>query len=125
MKGIYCGYYDEEMEQDVPLQPSLTEAVSFFKSFIWENKSEESSMKVIILQIPDMDDASLQISTLEENKWCISAHVSNRRRFLGPFFKRNTFKIFIDKNELETIEIITSFYQNTLEEFTALLKSSK
>ena len=64
MKGIYCGYYDEEMEQDVPLQPSLTEAISFFKSFIWENESAESSMKVIILQIPDMDDDSLQISTL-------------------------------------------------------------
>lgn len=125
MDGIFCGYYDEEMEQDVPLQPNLTEAISFFKNFIWENKNNESTMKVLLLQVPEADDTSLQISSLEKNKWCVSAKVSNRRRFLGPFFKRETFKIFIDKNELETEKLIRLFYKSTLSEFTELLKNNE
>lgn len=125
MDGIFCGYFDEEMEHDVPLQPNLAEAISLFKSFDWKNKKLESAMKVLIFQIPDADDASLQISSLENNKWCVSAKVSNRRRFFGPFFKRDIFRIFIDFNKLATENLIRQFYQSSLSEFTALLKSGE
>ncbi|UJF21656.1 hypothetical protein [Shewanella sp. OMA3-2] len=122
MDGIFCGYYDEEIDQDVPMQPTLDEALLLFKKFHWENEKTQSAMKVLMLQIPD--DASMHVSCLEKNKWCITANVSNRRRFFGPFFKRDTFHIFIDKNAIETEELIRLFYRNTLSEFTDLLKSS-
>lgn len=124
MEGIFCGYYDEEMEQDVPLQPTLDEAVLFFKKFHWENQQKASAMKILMFQIPDANEAFMHLSCLEKNKWCISANVSHPRRFLGPFFKRDTFHIFIDKNALETEELIRLFYQNTVSEFTILLKNS-
>jgi hypothetical protein len=125
MEGIFCGYYDEEMEQDVLSQPNLTEAVSFFRNFVWENKKKESAMKVLIFQIPSADGSSLQISKLDKNNWCVSAKVTNRRRFFGPYFKRDTFEIFIDKSEAETENLICLFYQNTLSEFTELLENNQ
>jgi hypothetical protein len=125
MDQVFCGYYDEEMEQDVPLQPNLDEAITFFKNFIWDNKNVESAMKILFFQTPEDDEASLQISSLEKNQWCVSANVSKRRRFLGPFFKRDTFKIFIDKNKLETENIIRLFYQNSSNEFTTYLQCSE
>jgi len=123
MQGIFCGYYDEEIEQDVPLQPSLNEAILFFRNFKWENEREESTMKILMFQVPDKGDASLHLSSLEKDKWCISARVFNRRKFLGPFFKRDTFNLFIDKNAIDTEELIRLFYQKTLPELTALLEA--
>ncbi|MEG3756960.1 hypothetical protein V5096_03275 [Pseudoalteromonas carrageenovora] len=125
MENIFCGYYDEEAEQDVPLQPNISEAITFFKDFIWENKSSESAMKILFFQALGGNEASLQISCLEKKLWCISTSVSIRRRFLGPFFKRSTFKIFIDKNEDETENIIRLFYDSSPHEFAAFLKNSK
>ena len=81
-------------------------------------------MKVIMFQSPSADDSSIQISSLEKGKWDVSAKVSNRRRFFGPFFKQDTFKVFIDKNKRETEKLIRSFYKSTLSELTAILKSS-
>jgi len=123
MQGVFCGYYDEEMEQDVPLQPSLNEAILFFRNFKWENERAESTMKILMFQAPDKGDASLHLSSLEKDKWCISARVFNRRKFLGPFFKRDTFNLFIDKNAIDTEELIRLFYQKTLPELTALLEA--
>ena len=125
MENIFCGYYDEETEQDVPLQPNISEAITFFKSFIWENGNSESAMKILFFQALGDNEASLQISCLEKSLWCISTSVSIRRRFLGPFFKRNTFKIFIDKNEDETENIIRLFYDSSPHKFAAFLKNSK
>ena len=125
MENIFCGYYDEETEQDVPLQPNISEAITFFKSFIWENENSESAMKILFFQALGDNEASLQISCLEKSLWCISTSVSIRRRFLGPFFKRNTFKIFIDKNEDETENIIRLFYDSSPHKFAAFLKNSK
>ena len=125
MENIFCGYYDEEMEQDVPLQPNISEAITFFKDFIWENKNSESAMKILFLQALGDNEASLQISCLEKKLWCISTNVSIRRRFLGPFLKRNTFKVFIDKNEGETENIIRKFYESSPDEFAEFLKSSE
>ncbi|MEL0647060.1 hypothetical protein V6248_06465 [Pseudoalteromonas agarivorans] len=125
MENIFCGYYDEEMEQDVPLQPNISEAITFFKDFIWENKNSESAMKILFLQALGDNEASLQISCLEKKLWCISTSVSIRRRFLGPFLKRNTFKVFIDKNEGETENIIRKFYESSPDEFVEFLKSSE
>ena len=125
MENIFCGYYDEEAEQDVPLQPNISEAITFFKGFIWGNESSESAMKILFFQSLGDNEASLQISCLEKSLWCISTSVSIRRRFLGPFFKRNTFKIFIDKNEDETENIIRLFYDSSPHEFAAFLKNSK
>ncbi len=106
------------------MQPNLDEAILFFNSFHWENEKEESVMKVLMFQSPSANDSSIQISSLEKGKWDVSVKVSNRRRFLGPFLKRDTFKIFIDKNKRETEKLIRLFYQSTLSEFTAILKSS-
>ncbi|MFT4907912.1 MAG: hypothetical protein ACI978_001998 [Oleispira sp.] len=50
MEEIFCSYYDEEMEHDVPLQPNLTEAISFFKNFVWENNNKDSTMKMLIFK---------------------------------------------------------------------------
>ncbi|TMO81250.1 hypothetical protein CWC16_04360 [Pseudoalteromonas sp. S3776] len=125
MENIFCGYYDEEMEQDVPLQPNISEAITFFKDFIWENKNSESAMKILFLQALGDNEASLQISCLEKKLWCISTSVSIRRRFLGPFLKRNTFKVFIDKNEGGTENIIRKFYESSPNEFAEFLKSSE
>lgn len=125
MEEIFCSYYDEEMEHDVPLQPNLTEAISFFKNFVWENNNKDSTMKMLIFQTSGGYDASLFISSLNKNKWEVGATVSTRRRFLGPFFKRVTFESFIDKTEVEAIELISSFYQKTSTEFIALLKNNK
>ena len=125
MENIFCGYYDEETEQDVPLQPNISEATTFFKSFIWENENSESAMKILFFQALGDNEASLQISWLEKSLWCISTSVSIRRRFLGSFFKRNTFKIFIDKNEDETENIIRLFYDSSPHKFAAFLKNSK
>ena len=125
MENIFCGYYDEETEQDVPLQPNISEATTFFKSFIWENENSESAMKILFFQALGDNEASLQISCLEKSLWCISTSVSIRRRFLGPFVKRNTFKIFIDKNEDETENIIRLFYDSSPHKFAAYLKNSK
>ena len=125
MENIFCGYYDEEAEQDVPLQPNISEAITFFKGFIWGNESSESAMKILFFQALGDNEASLQISCLEKKLWCISASASIRRRFLGPFFKRSTFKIFIDKNEDETENIIRLFYDSSPHEFAAFLKNSK
>ncbi|MEL0603448.1 hypothetical protein [Pseudoalteromonas undina] len=125
MENIFCGYYDEEAEQDVPLQPNISEAITFFKGFIWGNESSESAMKILFFQSLGDNEASLQISCLEKKFWCISASASIRRRFLGPFFKRSTFKIFIDKNEDETENIIRLFYDSSPHEFAAFLKNSK
>ena len=125
MENIFCGYYDEETEQDVPLQPNISEAITFFKSFTWENENSESAMKILFFQALGDNEASLQISCLEKSLWCISTSVSIRRRFLGPFFKRNTFKIFIDKNEDETESIIRLFYDSSPHKFAAFLKNSK
>ena len=41
------------------------------------------------------------------------------------FFKRNTFKIFIDKNEAEIENIIRLFYDSSPHKFAAFLKNSK
>lgn len=124
MDQIYCCYYDEEMEQDVPLQPNADEAILFFKNFIWENEDIASTMKTLSFQAPEDEQASLLINSLEKNKWCIYAQVSIKRRFLGPFFKRNISKIFIDEDELETEKIIRLFYENTPDEFTKFLQIS-
>jgi hypothetical protein len=113
-KSVFCGYLDEEMDQDVPLTPTLAEAISFFRNFIWENEKSESSMKILSFTI--LDEAYLQISTLTENLWCVTASVSTRRRFLGPFFKRESFRIFLDINASETENIIS------LDELNELLK---
>lgn len=125
MENVFCGYYDEETEQDVPLQPNISEAITFFNNFIWENENSESAMKILFFQALGDNEASLQISCLEKSLWCISTSVSIRRRFLGPFFKRNTFKIFIDKNENETENIIRLFYDSSPHKFAAFLKNSK
>jgi hypothetical protein len=119
-KSVFCGYLDEEMDQDVPLTPTLTEAISFFRNFIWENEKPESSMKILSFTI--LDEAYLQISTLTENLWCVTASVSTRRRFLGPFFKRESFRIFLDINASETENIIRLLYQDCLNELNELLK---
>jgi|TARA_B100000446_G_scaffold77867_1_gene73876 hypothetical protein len=37
MENVFCGYYDEETEQDVPLQPNISEAITFFKKFIFSS----------------------------------------------------------------------------------------
>ncbi|AZG73017.1 hypothetical protein [Shewanella livingstonensis] len=124
MEGIFCSYYDEEIDQDVPLQPDLAEAISFFKGFIWENQNEESTMKMLILQATGSDEASLFISSLNKGKWEIGATASTRRRFLGPFFKRVTSESFIDNTERETLEFISFFYQKTLADFIALLEKN-
>jgi len=125
MQGIFCGYYDEEIEQDVPLQPSLNEAILFFRNFKWENEREESTMKILMFQAPGKGDASLHLSSLEKDKWCISARVFNRRKFLGAFFKRDAFNLFIDKNAIETEELIRLFYQKSLPELTALIEANE
>jgi hypothetical protein len=52
-KSVFCGYLDEEMDQDVPLTPTLAEAISFFRNFIWENEKSESSMKILSFTILD------------------------------------------------------------------------
>lgn len=119
-KNVFCGYLDEEMDQDVPLTPTLAEAISFFRNFIWENEKLESSMKILSFTI--LDEAYLQISTLTENLWCVTASVSTRRRFLGPFFKRESFRIFLDINASETEKIIRLLYQDSLDELNELLK---
>lgn len=124
MKEIFCSYYDEEIEQDVPVQPDLAEAILFFKDFIWENQNEESTMKMLILQATGSEEASLFISSINKGKWQIGATASTRRRFLGPFFKRVTYESFIDKTETETIEFISIFYQKTLADFIALLQKN-
>jgi len=125
MQGVFCGYYDEEMEQDVPLQPSLNEAILFFRNFKWENERAESTMKILMFQAPNKGDASLHLSSLEKDKWCVSARVFNRRKFLGPFFKRDAFNLFIDKNAIETEELIRLFYQKSLPELTALIEANE
>jgi hypothetical protein len=119
-KSVFCGYLDEEMDQDVPLTPTLAEAISFFRNFIWENEKSESSMKILSFTI--LDEAYLQISTLTENLWCVTASVSTRRRFLGPFFKRESFRIFLDINASETEDIIRLLYQDSLDELDEMLK---
>lgn len=124
MEGIFCSYYDEEAEQNIPIKPTLDEAVSLFRSFQWENYKEDSSSKLLIFQSHKFDEASLSISSFDEGAWCISAATSKRRRFFGPFFKVNTFGIFIDKTSVEVENILRLFYENSVSEFSALLKSS-
>ena len=120
IKSVFCGYLDEEMEQDVPLTPTLEEAISFFQNFIWENKNEESSMKMLNFAISN--NAYLNISSFIENSWCVTASISTRRRFLGPFFKRQSFRIFLDINASEIEDIIRLFYQDSLDELDKILQ---
>ena len=120
IKTIFCGYFDEEMDQDVPLTPTLVEATSFFRNFIWKNEKTESSMKILSFTI--LNEGYLQISKLTENSWCLTASVSTRRRFFGPFFKRESFRIFLDINASETENIIRLLYQDSLDELNEMLK---
>ncbi|MBY6210603.1 hypothetical protein KUV95_03500 [Microbulbifer agarilyticus] len=124
MKRIFCAYYDEESEQDVPLQPTLNEAVSLFRRFNWENFKEESTLKSLVFQAQTSETSSLSISRVDESNWCVSASASNRRRFLGPFFKQHEFSLFLDKGADEVEELLRIFYQSTVFEFYTYLKST-
>jgi len=124
VNSVYCGYYDEEAEQSISARPTMEESVSLFKSFRWSNKKEESSEKLLIFQTGEIDEASLSISKFDEGAWCISAATSKRRRFLGPFFKVNTFGVFVDKNSAEVESILRLFYESSTSEFAEFLKNN-
>ncbi|WP_043319359.1 hypothetical protein [Microbulbifer sp. HZ11] len=124
MNLVYCGYYDEEAEQNIPAKPTMEEAICLYKSFQWENKEEESSQKLLIFQTGEFNESSLSISKFDEGAWCISASTSRRRRFFGPFFKINTFRVFIDKNVAEVERILRLFYESSTSEFAEFLKSN-
>ncbi|WP_231758785.1 hypothetical protein [Microbulbifer elongatus] len=124
MNSVYCGYYDEEMDQSIPAKPTLEEAVTLFKRFRWGNTKVESSEKLLIFQSGEIDEASLSISKFDEGAWCVSAATSKRRRFWGPFFKVNTFGVFLDKNSEEVECILRLFYECSTSEFSEFLKSN-
>ena len=123
MKGVFCGYYDEESDQSIPMEPTLDEAVLLFKTFRWENDREESAPKLLIFQNGDTDEASLSISKVDEDQWCISAAASTRRRFFGPFFKANRFKLFLNKTADEVEDLLRFFYQSSVIDVADLLKN--
>ncbi|GAB1621135.1 hypothetical protein AAOGI_11850 [Agarivorans albus] len=121
MNTVYCMYYDEELDQDVPLQPTLKEAIAFFKSFKWENMNEDSAMKILSLRIIGGEESSLIISQLEKDSWEVSAHSKRRRAYCGPFFKRESQELFFDISKQEVERLITALYQLSIPEFSALL----
>jgi len=126
MDDVYCLFFDEEIDQDMPLQPeSAEEVVSVFRNFQWQSKSAESAMKLLVFKSSDASDPSLFISCLEKNKWCVDTSILKRRPYLGPFFKKTIFRTFIDLSKSDTEELLRIFYASSVGEFTALLENNE
>ncbi len=124
MEGIVCGFYDEETDYDIPLNPDRAAAVEAFRNFKWENNEGGPANKALFFQAADDNNSSMLISSLEHGKWAVSATAVNRRRFFGPFFKKNTINIFLDLDKSATEALIEIFFTQSREEFTNFLEKS-
>lgn len=127
MDRIFCTYHDEETEQDLGCQePDLDEAIAAFRSFCWENVKPASSMKLLIFQTYGKEEASIWISApLETRRWDVMASANVRRRFLGPFFKRKTRRLFADSGAAEVENLINILFTYSLAEYVAFLDGNE
>ncbi|MBL4797931.1 MAG: hypothetical protein JKY50_11000 [Oleispira sp.] len=126
MDDIYCLFFDEEIDQDLPSQPENSEeAISIFRKFQWQNKHAESTMKLLIFKSSDGSDPSVFISCLTKDKWCVDTSILKRRQYLGPFFRKTIFRTFIDLGKSEVEELLRSFYGSSPGEFIALLERNE
>lgn len=125
MDNIYCGYFDEELDQVVPIQPTVNEAVDAFRNFIWKNEKAESHPKMLIFSLHP-DKTGMQILVCEGETWFVSALAATKRPYFGTFFKKETFHVFTDQTKTQTEEIIRLFYSSkSVDEFQRFLVCQK
>jgi len=126
MNDVFCMFYDDELDQDVPFEPAnIVEAISAFTQFKWKNEQEESAMKLLIYRTTDDADPSLFISCLEQGMWCLDISLYQRRRYLGPFFKKNIYRGFMDLSQIESEKLIRLFCTAKVPELTAFLEKNE
>jgi hypothetical protein len=126
MNDVFCMFYDDELDQDVPLEPAnIAEAVAVFTKFNWKNEQAESVMKLLIYRSTDVGDPSLFISCLEEGMWCLDISLYQRRRYLGPFFKKNIHRSFMDLSQHESETLIRLFCTAPVPELTTFLEKNE
>jgi hypothetical protein len=125
MEGICCGYYDEELDQDIPFEPDKDEAIAAFRCFSWKNIKPSSKMKLLMFQTPGREQASLLVSSLEKDRWDVSASAYMCRRFLGPFFKKKKFRLFVDLCASEVEDLIEILFSYSLVEYAAFLDGAE
>jgi hypothetical protein len=126
MNDVFCMFYDDELEQDVPLEPAnIAQAVAVFTKFLWKNEQAESVMKMLIYKTTDACDPTLFISCLEEGMWCLDISLYQRRRFLGPFFRKNIHRSFMDLNKVESEKLIHAFCTLPASQLTILLEKNE
>jgi len=126
MNDVFCMFYDDELDQDVPLElANIVEAISAFTQFKWKNEQAESAMKLLIYRTTDDADPSLFISCLEPGMWCLDISLYQRRRYLGPFFKKNIYRGFMDLSQAESEKLIRLFCTAKVPELTAFLEKNE
>ncbi len=126
MDDIFCLYFDEEIDQGIPSQPeNIDEAIASFRKFNWQNEKAESAMKMLVFKSTDASEPAIFISSLTKDKWCVDTSILKRRPYLGPFFKKNIFRTFIDISRADTEKVLRELYTCSVSEFTALLERNE
>lgn len=123
MNVIYCAYLDQEGEQDVAPQPDLSEAITIFRTFNWQNEQPDSAVKLLIFRGVNDETPFCTLFTFFDHRW--SAHISirQRRRFLGPLFKRSRFCALDELDAAEVESFLTLLFTTESEDFMQKLKS--
>ncbi|RKF20272.1 hypothetical protein DBZ36_07470 [Alginatibacterium sediminis] len=125
MDDIYCAYFDEEIDQDVPSQPTLDEALNLLHSFNWSKANSESAMKALMFQFGSTDNVLLSISKPQTELWICSMTVVKRRAFCGPFFRRKHYSVLIDITSAEVEEIVRLIYTTNLQTITEFVNQAE
>lgn len=129
MKKIYCGYLDLEVEEDyydAPFEPTLEEAISFFNRFGWTQKKSEFGGKSLAFQTDDgsmLTILKFGVGDLTNSGWDISALSYKKRKFLGPFFKKEASMLLSDSSKQQVEKWLEIFYNSTFDEYFEVVKS--
>lgn len=127
MKNIICNYYDTKQNQTVESYPDLVTAIATFREFEWRpvvNDEGEAGIQMIMYNAVGDNNSSMQLSNSEDKLWCLAVCAVNRRRFCGPFFAKQTFKLFVEIEQSIVEKWIRNYFNDSLEEFTKRLEAT-